>query len=146
MLEELNVQSALEAERGAEERVRDALVEKDKMPLVVREAALIELWREEIMPRILKAGEPETCFQVGEGVTKTSKALLLKKDGKSSYLFLVLHDRLQRVQHRQPVGDDVVSFRGRRESRRRRRRPRRLLRPSDDCPHCGGSRRRKRCG
>ena len=64
MLEELNVQSALEAERGAEERVRDALVERDKMPLVVREAALIELWREEVMPRILKMGEPETCFQV----------------------------------------------------------------------------------
>lgn len=64
MLEELNVQSALEAERGEEERVRDALVERDKMPLVVREAALIELWREEVMPRILKMGEPETCFQV----------------------------------------------------------------------------------
>ena len=64
MLEELNVQSALEAERGAEERVRDALVERDKMPLVVREAALIELWRDEVMPRILKMGEPETCFQV----------------------------------------------------------------------------------
>ena len=81
------MQSALEAERGAEERVRDALVEKDKMPLVVREAALIELWREEIMPRILKAGEPETCFQVGEGVTKTSKALLLKKDGSQATYF-----------------------------------------------------------
>ena len=44
--------------------MRDALVERDKMPLVVREAALIELWREEVMPRILKMGEPETCFQV----------------------------------------------------------------------------------
>ena len=64
MLEELNVQSALEAERGAEERVRDALAERNKLPLVVREAVLIELWREEIMPRILRIGTPETCFQV----------------------------------------------------------------------------------
>ena len=64
MLEELNVQSALEAERGEEERVRDALVERDKMPLVVREAALIELWREEVMPRILKMGEPERAKEI----------------------------------------------------------------------------------
>ena len=64
MLEGVNVQSALEAERGAEERVRDALVERDKMPFVVREAVLIELWREEVMPRILQMRGPETCFQV----------------------------------------------------------------------------------
>lgn len=64
MLEELNVQSALEAEKGTEERVKDAMVEKEKMPLVVREAILIELWRQEIMPRILQLGDPKTSFQV----------------------------------------------------------------------------------
>jgi hypothetical protein len=63
MLEELNVQSALEAEKGLDERVRDAMVEADKLPLVVREAILLELWREEIMVRILKMGEPVTSFQ-----------------------------------------------------------------------------------
>ncbi len=64
MLEELNVQLALEAERGAEERVKDAMVEADKLKLVVREAMLIELWRDEIMPRILRLGEPKSSFQV----------------------------------------------------------------------------------
>ncbi len=64
MLEELNVQSALEAERGAEERVKDAMVDADKLKLVVREAVLIELWRDEIMPRILRLGEPKSSFQV----------------------------------------------------------------------------------
>ena len=68
------MQSALEAERGAEERVRDALAERNKLPLVVREAVLIELWREEVMPRILRIGAPETCFQVpvSEQISRTS--------------------------------------------------------------------------
>lgn len=64
MLEELNVQAALEARDGLEERVRDSLVEHDKLGLVVRDMILVEIWREEIMPRILREGQPESSFQV----------------------------------------------------------------------------------
>eukprot|EP00095_Tigriopus_kingsejongensis_P009988 maker-scaffold17_size721972-snap-gene-6.28 protein:Tk09988 transcript:maker-scaffold17_size721972-snap-gene-6.28-mRNA-1 annotation:"zinc finger mynd domain-containing protein 10" len=65
MLEELNVQAALEAKEGLEERVRDSLVEKLKLGLVVREMILIEVWREEIMARILRPSQPpESSFQI----------------------------------------------------------------------------------
>lgn len=64
MLEELNVQAALEARDGLEERVRDSLVEHDKLGLVVRDMILVEIWREEIMPRILREGQPESSFQL----------------------------------------------------------------------------------
>ena len=67
MFEELNVQAALEATRGHDgvgERVKEALVDNQKIELIVREMLLIELWREEILKRILQIGEPDTVFQV----------------------------------------------------------------------------------
>ena len=68
MMEELNIQAALEARYGkshtvklgfylhvyrlgGEERVRDLLVENEKLSLIVHEVLLIELWRKEIMTR-----------------------------------------------------------------------------------------------
>ena len=65
MLEQLNVQAAVEAERGGEERVRDALVEQNKLPLLVHELLLLESWRINVLPRILKLGVPKSSFQVG---------------------------------------------------------------------------------
>ena len=64
MLERLNVQAALEARRGGEERVRDALVEAEKVPLLVHELILLELWRKQVLPELLKLGKPQSSFQV----------------------------------------------------------------------------------
>ena len=64
MMEELNVQAAVEAGRGGEENVRQVLVEKQKMPLFVHEVLVTEIWRENVLPRILKLGTPESSFQV----------------------------------------------------------------------------------
>ena len=64
MMEELNVQAAVEAGRGGEENVRQTLVEKQKMPLIVHEILVTEIWRENILTRILKQGKPESSFQV----------------------------------------------------------------------------------
>ena len=64
MLEQLNVQAAVEADRGGEERVRDALVEAKKLPILVHELLLLELWRLDVLPRIMKLGQPTSSFQV----------------------------------------------------------------------------------
>ena len=64
MLEQLNVQAAVEADRGGEERVRDAIVEAEKLPILVHELLLLESWRLNILPRILKMGKPTSSFQV----------------------------------------------------------------------------------
>ena len=64
MMEELNVQAAVEAGRGGEENVRQTLVEKQKMPLIVHEILVTEIWRENVLPRILKQAKPESSFQV----------------------------------------------------------------------------------
>ena len=64
MLEQLNVQAAVEADRGGEERVRDAIVEAEKLPILVHELLLLESWRLNILPRILKLGKPTSSFQV----------------------------------------------------------------------------------
>jgi len=64
MMEELNVQAAVEAGRGGEENVRQTLVEKQKMPLIVHEILVTEIWRENVLTRILKQGKPESSFQV----------------------------------------------------------------------------------
>ena len=64
MLEQLNVQAAVEADRGGEERVRDAIVEAEKLPILVHELLLMESWRLNILPRILKLGTPTSSFQV----------------------------------------------------------------------------------
>ena len=55
-IEQLNVQAALEASRGSEERVRDELCETSKIQLLVHELLLLEMWKIEIMPRILDKG------------------------------------------------------------------------------------------
>ena len=68
MLEQLNVQAAVEAERGGEERVRDALVEQNKLPVLVHELLLLESWRLNVLPRILELGKPKSSFQVGNGL------------------------------------------------------------------------------
>jgi hypothetical protein len=64
IIEELNVQAALEAHRGGEELVRDSLVERQLLPVIVHELLSTELWRLEVLPRILKRGKPESSFQV----------------------------------------------------------------------------------
>ena len=68
MLEQLNVQAAVEAEWGGEERVRDALVEQNKLPVLVHELLLLESWRLNVLPRILELGKPKSSFQVGNGI------------------------------------------------------------------------------
>ena len=64
LIEELNVQAALEANRGGEELVRDSLVERQLLPVLVHELLSTELWRAEVLPRILSRGKPESSFQV----------------------------------------------------------------------------------
>ena len=64
MLEQLNVQAAFEANQGGEERVRDAFIEAGKMPYLVHELILLELWRTQVLPELLLLGQPETSFQV----------------------------------------------------------------------------------
>ena len=64
LIEELNVQAALEANRGGEELVRDSLVERQLLPVLVHELLSTELWRAEVLPRILNRGKPESSFQV----------------------------------------------------------------------------------
>jgi hypothetical protein len=79
MLEQLNVQAALEAKRGGEERVRDALVEEQKMPLLVHELLLLEMWRIHVLPKILAIGTPQSTFQVRSNKmlkTRASAALI----------------------------------------------------------------------
>ena len=63
-LEQLNVQAAYEASQGGEELVRDALVESEKMSTLVHELILLELWRKEVLPRLMKLGTPQTSFQI----------------------------------------------------------------------------------
>lgn len=64
VLEQINVQAALEASRGGEERVRDRLAEQGKVPLLVHELLLLEMWRDKIMPKLLILGQPKSSFQV----------------------------------------------------------------------------------
>ena len=64
MLEQLNVQAAFEANQGGEERVRDAFIEAGKMPYLVHELILLELWRTQVLPELLLLSQPETSFQV----------------------------------------------------------------------------------
>ena len=64
LLEQLNIQAAYEAQQGGEERVRDTLVEADKMSYFVHELILLELWRKEVLPLLLQHGVPQTSFQV----------------------------------------------------------------------------------
>ena len=64
MLEQLNVQAAYEASQGGEERVRDAFVESGKMPYLVHELLLLDLWRTQVLPELLRLGKPQTSFQV----------------------------------------------------------------------------------
>ena len=66
LIEELNVQAALEANCGGEELVRDSLVERQLLPVLVHELLTMELWRAEVLPQILKRGKPESSFQVGK--------------------------------------------------------------------------------
>ena len=40
LIEELNVQAALEAQRGGEELVRDSLVERQLLPVIVHELVM----------------------------------------------------------------------------------------------------------
>merc|ERR1711971_621747 len=54
--EQINVQAALEASRGGEERVRDHLAESGQMPLLVHEILILEMWRNRILPRLLTKG------------------------------------------------------------------------------------------
>ena len=70
LIEELNVQAALEAQRGGEELVRDSLVERQLLPIIVHELLTMELWRAEILPRILERGKPESSFQVNNQSVK----------------------------------------------------------------------------
>ena len=70
LIEELNVQAALEAQRGGEELVRDSLVERQLLPIIVHELLTMELWRAEILPRILERGKPESSFQVSNQSVK----------------------------------------------------------------------------
>ena len=66
--EQINVQAALEASRGGEERVRDHLAESGQMPLLVHEVLLLEMWRNRVLPSLLKKGTPKSSFQVyGKG-------------------------------------------------------------------------------
>ena len=64
MVEQLNVQAAYEASQGGEERVRDAFVEADKMTYLVHELILLDLWRTQVLPELLRLGKPQTSFQV----------------------------------------------------------------------------------
>jgi hypothetical protein len=64
LIEELNVQAALEAQRGGEELVLESLVERQLLQVIVHELLTMELWRAEVLPRILKRGKPESSFQV----------------------------------------------------------------------------------
>ena len=64
LIEELNVQAALEAQRGGEELVLESLVERQLLQVIVHELLTMELWRAEVLPRILKKGKPESSFQV----------------------------------------------------------------------------------
>ena len=62
--EQINVQAALEASRGGEERVRDNLAESEQMPLLVHEVLILEMWRNRVLPKILSRGMPKSSFQV----------------------------------------------------------------------------------
>ena len=70
LLEQLNIQAAYEAQQGGEERVRDALVEANKMSFLVHELILLELWRKEVLPTLLLQGTPQTSFQVGPSLLR----------------------------------------------------------------------------
>ncbi len=121
MLEELNVQSALDASAGGEERVRDALTEKDgALPLVAREMLLLELWREEVMPKMLELHEGQeedkliNVIKVRNCCVRV-RTLMLLSFGKLcckvwyTVLFcLAVYDPVQRGQPGQPAGDRLV--------------------------------------
>ena len=66
--EQINVQAALEASRGGEERVRDHLAESGQMPLLVHEVLILEMWRSKVLTKILSKGKPQSSFQVNCGI------------------------------------------------------------------------------
>ena len=81
LMEQINVQAALEASRGGEERVRDHLAETGKIPLLVHELLVLEMWRDKVMPKLLSLGSPKSSFQVciffGKELTLESTAFCL---------------------------------------------------------------------
>ena len=113
MMEELNVQAAVEAGRGGEENVRQLLVEQQKMPLFVHEVLVTEIWRENVLPRILKLGTPESSFQVnviGLLILHHNLIVLLIVLLCFYYAncFSDLHGLIQRSKHVQLVGNDII--------------------------------------
>ena len=75
--EQINVQAALEASRGGEERVRDHLAESGQMPLLVHEVLILEMWRSKVLPKILSKGKPQSSFQVNFGIGFLRKGEIL---------------------------------------------------------------------
>jgi len=54
-VKQLAIQSIIQALSNREETVKEALITHEKLPILVHELILIELWREQILPEILKA-------------------------------------------------------------------------------------------
>ncbi len=105
MLEELNVQAALEAASAeeieavgqAEERVKTGLVErKGTLVIVVREALVLELWREKVLPRLLKEGEPQSIVQVNEN-EPDERCSLFHLDPRFLQLYMILFNEANLV-------------------------------------------------
>jgi hypothetical protein len=57
-IKQLTIQSVIQALSIREETVKEALVTHEKLPILVHELILIELWRERIFPQLLKETLP----------------------------------------------------------------------------------------
>ena len=65
MLEKLNMQAVISANANETEYVKEALLTFDKMPVLVHELIVAELWAERIFGELLKINyEPKNTFVI----------------------------------------------------------------------------------
>ncbi|XP_037092951.1 zinc finger MYND domain-containing protein 10-like [Pollicipes pollicipes] len=64
-LESLNMQALLEAQGQKEENVKDLIISRDRLPFLIKDLILTEVWRDKIFPEVLKQNEkPKTSIGI----------------------------------------------------------------------------------
>ncbi|XP_023324487.1 zinc finger MYND domain-containing protein 10 isoform X2 [Eurytemora carolleeae] len=77
ILEKLGVAAALEASQGGEEQVSRQLVDEGRIQYLVQQLVLLETWRIEILPAILKSKNIQTSFPIYSALFHEASCLTL---------------------------------------------------------------------
>ena len=76
-VEKLAVGAVLQAGRGGEEVIGRILVDNNKVEVLVQQIIVQEAWREEVLPRLLRLGQPASSFPCYSALFQEGSALAL---------------------------------------------------------------------